>query len=165
MDGGRILIGGAPLRVLRLSPAGSALLDRLAAGEPVPAGPGAGALARRLLDAGLAHPRHSPGRGGRQGGGADRAGAGPGPGAVTLVVPVRDRSAGLVLTLASVGPVGAAIVVDDGSGPGEAAATARLVEGASVAAAGDGEMAVVAPGSRAHPLGPRPAAGAAGGAP
>jgi len=80
-------------------------------GRRVPDRPGARALARRLLDAGMAHPEPA---------------GGPGPGAVTVVIPVRDRAADLARCLAGLGdaPV---IVVDDGSadpGPVAAAATA-----------------------------------------
>ena len=99
-----MLIGGSPPLVLRLSAAGAALVERLAAGDPVPApapGPVAG-LVRRLLDGGLAHPRPP------ELGGADLR-------QVAAVVPVRDRQAGLDRTLASLGPVGQVIVVDDGS--------------------------------------------------
>ncbi|HEY2430820.1 MAG TPA: mycofactocin biosynthesis glycosyltransferase MftF [Acidimicrobiales bacterium] len=101
VDGGTVLIGGAPLRILRLTGGGSRAVDELAGGAPVGAGPGRQALARRLLDAGMAHPR-------------------PGPSAVsaadvTLVVPVRDRAEGLRATLAAAGHGGPVIVVDDGS--------------------------------------------------
>src|SRR5262249_56650375 len=52
------LFGGAPARVLRLSPAGRAALAELRAG-PVRSH-AAGRLARKLTDAGLAHPRPPP---------------------------------------------------------------------------------------------------------
>jgi len=97
-----VLVGGAPIRVLRLSAAGAAMVDSWAEGGPVGRGPGAQALAGRLLDGGLAHPR--PG-----------AAAHPGPHDVTVVVPVRDDQSGLSATLAAVGKVGAVVVVDDGS--------------------------------------------------
>ncbi len=41
LDGGRVLLGGSPLRLLRLSPAGSAVVDALAAGEGVSLRPAA----------------------------------------------------------------------------------------------------------------------------
>ncbi len=50
------MMGGSPLRVMRLTVAGADLVRRLASGEPVPAGETATALTRRLLDAGLVHP-------------------------------------------------------------------------------------------------------------
>jgi mycofactocin system glycosyltransferase len=99
VDGGRVLIGGAPLRVLRLTEAGAAWLDRASAGEPLPAAAAHRQLARRLVDAGIAHPSPLP----------------AGPEAVTAVVPVRDDAAGLARTLAAIGPVDKVIVVDDGS--------------------------------------------------
>jgi len=101
IDGGSVLVGGSPLRLLRLTAAGTGLVDRLVAGDPVPRSGGAQRLVRRLLDAGMAHPR--PGRS---------------PFArtdVTVVIPVRDRSDDLAATLAAIGDVAAVVVVDDGS--------------------------------------------------
>lgn len=113
LDGGRILIGGAPLRLVRLTETGAAVAAGLARGEAVGSDGGAGRLARRLVDAGMCHPR------------PPRPVCGP-AGRVTIVIPVLDRSAGLEHTLRSVreaGPPGPdVIVVDDGSGPREAAA-------------------------------------------
>jgi mycofactocin glycosyltransferase len=110
IDEGSVLVGGSPLRLLRLTAAGSRLLDQLIAGEPVPQSDGAQRLVRRLLDAGLAHPR---------------------PGAstfntsdVTVVVPVRDRPDDLAATLDTIGDVGSVVVLDDGSSD---AAIARVV--------------------------------------
>jgi mycofactocin system glycosyltransferase len=97
-----IIVGGRPVRVLRLRPAGARQVDAWDRGEPIGPGRGARALARRLLDAGIAHPRPPDG-------------AGPTTAEVTVVIPVRDRSDGLAETLAALGPVGAVIVVDDGS--------------------------------------------------
>ncbi len=98
-----VLIGGAPIRVLKLTGAGADLVDRWQSGRPVGRAAGAGALAARLVDAGLAHPR--PGR---------RAGA---PTAA-VVIPVRDDPGGLAVTLdslAATAPGLAVVVVDDGS--------------------------------------------------
>jgi mycofactocin system glycosyltransferase len=106
IDGGTVLVGGAPLRLLRLTPAGARLVDRIEAGEPVPPGAAATRLARRLLDGGLAHPR------------PDAVAAPYAPADVAVVIPVRDRPAGLARTLACLA-AGAApgeiVVVDDGS--------------------------------------------------
>ena len=52
-----VLVGGYPLRVLKLRPAGVRRVDAWASGEPVGPSPGPRSLARRLLDAGIAHPR------------------------------------------------------------------------------------------------------------
>jgi mycofactocin glycosyltransferase len=86
LAGGAVLVGGSPVRVLRLTPAGARHLAGWWSGTPVPDSPKARALARRLLDTGIAHP--VPGRG-------------PwGPGDVTVVIPVRDRDAELSRCLA-----------------------------------------------------------------
>jgi mycofactocin glycosyltransferase len=100
-QGGRILLGGSPTRTLTLSPAGSALFRRWLAGEPVPQDPLAEKLARRLLDAGLVHPRLP----------AEAYGCED----VTLVVPVRDNPAGTARLLDATRELGRCIVVDDGS--------------------------------------------------
>lgn len=100
IDGGSTLVGGSPLTVLRLTAAGSRLVDDLERGAPVPAGGAGRVLARRLLDLGLAHPRPPAG--------------GPEP-PVTVVIPVRDDAAGLAVTLGHLGAVGQVIVVDDAS--------------------------------------------------
>jgi len=101
-DGGRTLLGGTPLRLLRLSPRAAELArsDRLVVADITTA-----TLAARLLDAGLAHPDLPP--------------AGP-DGDVTVVIPVKDRPDGLARLLAALRddpdtrdvPV---VVVDDGS--------------------------------------------------
>ena len=101
IDDGRVLVGGSPMRLLRLTEAGARLVDRLAAGEPVPVGDRPRALVDRLLDAGMAHPRPD--------------GVGFSAADVTVIVPVRDRAAGLAVTRAALGNVGAVVVVDDGS--------------------------------------------------
>jgi mycofactocin system glycosyltransferase len=95
-DGGRVLVGDG--RILRLTEAGAAALD-----APPPA------LARRLIDAGLAHPlparvKHPD---------------------ATIVIPVRDRPAELDRCLASLGAGGVdagARGVDAGAGDDRAAA-------------------------------------------
>jgi mycofactocin glycosyltransferase len=90
--------GGSPARVLRLTRAGRTAWDELAAG-PV-ASPAAGVLARRLTDAGLAHPL-PPAVGDRPD--------------VTVVVPVYDRVDALARCLAALGDRRPVLVVDDGS--------------------------------------------------
>ena len=54
-DGGRVLVGGSPFRLMRLSDAGARVVGRWLDGSPVRDGAEA-ALARRLLDAGSMHP-------------------------------------------------------------------------------------------------------------
>jgi mycofactocin glycosyltransferase len=102
--GGRVVVGGTPLRVLRLSAAGARHLDRWLDGEPVDRRHHA--FAGRLLRAGIVHPRWE---------------AAPLTAAdVTVVVPARDPAGPLPA------PAGVArvLVVDDGS--------ARPLPGAAV---------------------------------
>ncbi len=102
---GKVLAGGYPARVLRLTPAGARSIQDWFAGTPVPGGRKARALARRLLDAGIAHPVP-----------CDRPpAAAPGPEHVTVVIPVRDRHAELAQCLAGLTGTPRVIVVDDGS--------------------------------------------------
>ncbi|HMJ76081.1 MAG TPA: mycofactocin biosynthesis glycosyltransferase MftF, partial [Iamia sp.] len=87
----------------RVTASGSALVDRLAAGDAVPT-TGAGArLVRRLLDGGLAHPR------------VDAVAAPFTSDDVAVVIPVRGTVAELAPTIGALGEVGEVIVVDDGS--------------------------------------------------
>ncbi|MDK3255325.1 mycofactocin biosynthesis glycosyltransferase MftF [Blastococcus capsensis] len=139
-DAGATLLGGSPLRLLRLAPRAAGLLrgERLVARDATSA-----ALAGRLLDAGLAHPDLPPD---------------PRTGDVTVVVPVKDRPDGLARLLAALraDPGTAAlpvVVVDDGSAEPVTApdgvrvlrhATARgpaAARNAGLAAAGTGLVA------------------------
>src|SRR6516225_5655861 len=54
--GESVLVGGSPVRVLRLTPAGARQVTGWFTGLPVPDTVSARTLARRLLDAGIAHP-------------------------------------------------------------------------------------------------------------
>ena len=105
------MIGGSPLRILRFSERGRRWLDGVAAGAPVPAGEASTALARRLVDGGLAHPIPPPD-------------SGPTTDDVALVVPVKDGAEDLGRAIGTAGPVGAVVVVDDGSTDPGAVATA-----------------------------------------
>ncbi len=106
-DGGQLLFGGSPPRVVRLRPAAVELLAGLPPdGRFVVDGPARASLARLLTDRGLAHPRppESP----------------PLPGTpvaadVTVVVPVRDRTDGVRRLLEALDPALRVVVVDDGS--------------------------------------------------
>ena len=101
LNAGRVLLGGAPLRLLRLSPTAARLLAGRATLQVCDNT--TAALARRLLDTGVAHPRPS---------------GPPGTADVTVVVPVRDRPGGLDRLLAGVRETAGRIpvlVVDDGS--------------------------------------------------
>ncbi len=95
--GGRVLAGGSPYRVLRLSDAGMRALDELRSGAS--ASPAARELAGHLIEGGLASP--VPGD------------AVTSP-AVTVVIPARDRAAQLDGCLGSLADT-AVVVVDDGS--------------------------------------------------
>ncbi len=118
LEGGAALLGGSPLRLLRLAPRARDLLDgdRLTVRDPATA-----VLAARLLDAGVAVP--------------EPAGPAPGPEEVTVVVPVRDRPDGVARLLAALraDPATAGVrvlVVDDGSA--DPAALAAAAAGAEV---------------------------------
>ncbi|MQY27604.1 mycofactocin biosynthesis glycosyltransferase MftF [Nocardia aurantia] len=95
---GNLWWGGTPSRVLRLTPAGSRLWQQLEAG-PVTSR-AAGVLARRLTDAGLAHPR------------PPRPETRPN---LTVVIPIRDRAAMLARCLDALGEDYPVVVIDDGS--------------------------------------------------
>ena len=147
LDGGTVLLGGSPYRMLRLGPAGARHVAGWWDGEPVAGAPGAQALARRLLWTGIAHPVPAGGPG-------PGPGPCPGPGDVTVVIPVRDRTAELGLCLAGLAGH-RIIVVDDGSrDPGAVAAVAaaagarcvhRAVNGGPAAARNTGLAAVQTP--------------------
>jgi mycofactocin glycosyltransferase len=104
------LFGGSPARVLRLTAAGQRAFAELQAGPVQSAA--AAVLARRLTDAGIAHP--VPPGGGPQLG-------------VTILIPVRDRAGMLDRCLKAVAGRYPVVVVDDGSAdaPGVAAVAAR----------------------------------------
>lgn len=109
------LFGGSPSRVLRLSPAGRTAWSELRAGAV--ASPQAGTLARRLVDAGLAHPRPP---------------AGAAPVEVTVIIPVRDRAELLARCLRALGHRHPVLVVDDGSRDPQAVAEVAAAHDATV---------------------------------
>jgi mycofactocin glycosyltransferase len=78
--GGAVLVGGSPVRVLRLTDGGAREVAGWLEGAPVPDGAAARALARRLLDAGIVHPDFSviTARGGEAAGGHGEAAGGHG---------------------------------------------------------------------------------------
>jgi mycofactocin glycosyltransferase len=99
--GGEVLLGGSPPRLITLSPRGAELAERWWTGVPVGDDLAERVLARRLLDAGLAHPEPPSRRG-------------PGEG-VTIVVPVYGDAERLARCLAALAGETPVIVVDDGS--------------------------------------------------
>ena len=122
LAGGTVITGGYPIRVLRLSPAGARHVAGWWDGAPVPGSAKARALARRLLDTGIAHPVLDRGQ-------AERP-------EVTVVIPVRDRHAELARCLAGLAPLipgpSRVIVVDDGSADPAAIQSVAAAAGASV---------------------------------
>ncbi len=114
-EGGRLLVGGVPPRLLRLSEAGAAALDAILAGEdreePGQRTAAVSALARRLERAGTIHPLPAAG--------ADAP-------AVTTVIPVLDGGEALVELVAAALREGPVIVVDDGSTDGAPRRAAAL---------------------------------------
>ncbi len=105
-DGGTVVVGGTPRRVIRLSAGAAAVLRRMVgeAGDDGPAAPTR--LMRPLLDAGLLHPMPGP--------------ASPSEHQVTVVVPVRDRAHALARMLPDLERAARVVVVDDGSTDGSA---------------------------------------------
>jgi mycofactocin system glycosyltransferase len=140
--GGLVLVGGSPVRVLRLTPAGARQVKGWFSGAPVPSGEASLVLARRLLDAGLAHPEFKPQPSSRTvPAGSGAVNASPGGPAVTVVIPVRDRHAELDRCLSGLRAVPAAapethlppvIVVDDASADSAAIAEIAAKYGARV---------------------------------
>ena len=116
-DHATVLLGGSPLRLLRLEPRTKAVFDQLAARTPLSAVVGAGTaavaqLARRLLDGGFAHPVWP-------------ADGGPTTASVTIVIPVRDRAAELRRLLASLDIAPSQVLVVDDASLDDSAAVAR----------------------------------------
>lgn len=98
---GGLVVGGQPLRVLRLNPAAAAVVRRWQLGDRQ-VGERERAMAGRLHDAGLGDLRLAPTWT---------------PADVTVVVPVRDRAAALERCLSALGPL-RVLVVDDASADG-----------------------------------------------
>lgn len=116
LDDGGVLLGGSPPRMLHLSPAAA---ERLVERRLTVTDATSAALARRLLDAGIAHPVAEP------------ADAVPPPSDVTVVIPVKDRTDGLARLLSAL-DLGHVIVVDDGSADPAAVRAVAERAGASV---------------------------------
>lgn len=91
-----VLVGGSPLRVLRLTATGQQALDELSTGPVISRA--SAVLARRLTDGGLAHPVPPRVRA-----------------AITIVIPVHGRAELLERCLTALGGRHRTVVVDDGS--------------------------------------------------
>ncbi|MCU1692329.1 MAG: mftF [Frankiales bacterium] len=103
LAGGRVLLGGDPVRLLRLRTASAVWSSPRRT-------PAERQLVRRLLDEGLVHPDPAPG-----------------DAPVTVVVPVRDRTGALARLLEALGGRTPVLVVDDGSlDPGAVAEVCRV---------------------------------------
>ncbi len=120
LDGGRLLVGGSPLRAIRLSDRARSLLTTDGPGDLLVVDDDASALlAARLLDANVALPvlgAPVP---------ADR---------LTVVIPVRDRCPQLDRALAALGTGLRRLVVDDASADPVAVASVADRHGAEVVA-------------------------------
>ncbi|MFT4083594.1 MAG: mycofactocin biosynthesis glycosyltransferase MftF [Nocardioides sp.] len=117
--GGMLLVGGSPLRAMRLA---SAAWDRVRHDELAVTDPLSDALAGRLVDGNLADPVTDESH-------LD-------PGELTVVVPVRDRPEQLARCLAGLRGL-TTLVVDDASRDPEAVRLAATSAGASVIALPD----------------------------
>jgi mycofactocin glycosyltransferase len=129
LEAGRVLAGGHPPRLLRLTATGARLVDEWQAGAEIDAGR---VLADRLIAAGLAHPRPTPGA--------------VSPADVAIVIPTRNR----LPDLTAIGPCREIVIVDDGSTPSlKVPGTFRLVRrdvsGGPAAARNTGLAATDAP--------------------
>lgn len=122
---GNVVIGGSPLKLFRLAPAGVRVVDRIEGGESVDRS----GLTAALLDAGAIHPAVGPGAGLTAG-----FTAGFTRDDVTIVVPALGRPPH---------PPDRALIVDDGSQPPIAAATIRLPQNLGPAAARNAGLAQV----------------------
>lgn len=97
VGGGRVVIGGSPLKLFRLSAAGAALFDRLSRGAAVAPNP----LIDRLLDSGIIHPQRTSTIAASQ---------------VTVVIPAFGASNEVLTRLiGQVGAVAEILIVDDAS--------------------------------------------------
>ncbi len=133
-DGGAVVVGGVPERVVRLTARARRVLERDAG--PVPADTATTRAVRQLLDAGILHPRPVPG--------------GFGATDVTIVVPVHDREKALERVLSGLGTGSPIVVADDESTDGSAdvaassgAAVVRRSERGGPAAARNSGLEVV----------------------
>jgi mycofactocin system glycosyltransferase len=100
LDGGRVIMGGSPFRLLRVSSRASAVITRWQAGAPVGDRKGLPVLARRLVSAGVFLPRPGDPEYGQED--------------ITTVIPIRDRPDQLRRLLSTL-DTSHCVVVDDAS--------------------------------------------------
>ena len=141
--GGTVLTGGHPGRIMRLTNQGASVLATVTAG--VPSTDAGRRLARRLIDAGMAHPRAAEPPGATGETTNDRP-------SLTVVIPVHNRSELLDRCLTSIEPGTPVVVVDDGSANPASVAevcrrhgatlVTRTANGGPAAARNDGLVAV-----------------------
>jgi mycofactocin glycosyltransferase len=120
MGAGRVVAGGSPFRMLRVTAGGAEAIAGWRRPAPIGDRPGYRALARRLLDAGILAPRPVPAVATSE---------------LSVVVPVRDRPAQLARCLdAAVAacPGAPLIVVDDGSADAAALGAVCAERGADI---------------------------------
>jgi mycofactocin system glycosyltransferase len=111
LDGGRVVMGGSPLRLLRVSSRAGALIDRWVAGAAVGDRKGEPVLARRLVSAGVFLPRPGHPEFGQDD--------------VTTVIPVRDRPDQLRRLLSTLDAKRCVVVDDASSDPARTRAIAE----------------------------------------
>jgi mycofactocin system glycosyltransferase len=121
-DGGRVIVGGSPLRLMRLSERGAGEVARWRRGAAIGASEDSRQLAARMLEAGilLPDPQADPLRL---------------AGSVTFAVPVKDRAEELARCLAALvadAPDVPILVVDDASTNAEAIAAVASRHGAAL---------------------------------
>ena len=102
VGGGRVLIGGSPLKLIRLTEAGAAVIDCIEHGKSLPETTATQALVDRLLDAGVIHPSYT---------------AGQPIAAVTVVIPAYRTSQARLRQIVDECPDAAAVVIVDDASP------------------------------------------------
>lgn len=101
LAGGRVLVGGSPLRIIKLSATGARLFAAWSEGAELGDKPHHRRLAEKLILAGMVHPEYDEAKLTAQD--------------VTVVVPVRDHADRLAGLLPRLTDVRETLVVDDGS--------------------------------------------------
>ncbi|MCU1393380.1 MAG: hypothetical protein JWM34_1808 [Ilumatobacteraceae bacterium] len=133
---GRVVVGGSPVTLMRLTEPGARLLDRIAAGDDIAVVGPTQTLVDRLLDTGLIHPRPI---------------GGPSPADVSIVVPAFGTTAARLTEIVDACQGVAEIVIVDDASPlpiapiDGATIVRRLVNGGPGASRDTGLAEVVTP--------------------